>query len=178
MDRFHAVEQTRFLGREFLLWLWFTSEEQESVYDLGEEIGEVECFFDDRIVMEPVHGEGNRHQLSGFDPATSPEAAMALQMNKIPTEVKLKVVCQAQAWTFALRGEDLQLRSLKIPEILAQAPDDQCAERLYLIEQIEIILGALWSTFLHQRVEQEWPQTLVSIQHWIGQKFQSTSAYV
>ena len=172
MDRFHAIEQTRFLGREFLLWLWCTSEQQQSLFQL-DEIGEIELFLDDRIVMEPIHGEGNRHQLSGYDPATSPEAAVALRMNKIPTETKIKIVRQAQAWAFSLRADDLQIRSLKIPEVLSQADEERIAERIFLMEEIESMLEALWRQFLLQRIAPTWETQRDAIEQWIQEKFKA-----
>ncbi|MCB9637854.1 MAG: hypothetical protein H6727_02980 [Myxococcales bacterium] len=173
MDRLLAIEQTRFLGREFLLWLWFSSEEQNSTLTLDDGT-EIELFLDDRIVMEPVHGEGNRHQLSGQDPATSPEAAVALRMNKIPTEVKMKIVRQAQAWAFSLRGDDLQIRSLKIPDVLSDGGDEKVAERIFLMEEVETMLGALWRSFLLERTGEDWSQRLREIQAWIDEKFHAT----
>lgn len=173
MDRLLAIEQTRFLGREFLLWLWFSSEEQNSMLRL-EDGAEIELFLDDRIVMEPVHGEGNRHQLSGQDPATSPEAAVALRMNKIPSEVKIKIVRQAQAWAFSLRGDDLQIRSLKIPDVLSDGGDEKVAERLFLMEEVEAMLAGLWTAFLRERIGQDWSMRLLRIQGWIDEKFHAT----
>ncbi len=169
MNRLQRIEQTRFLGREFLLWLWFYSEQHNSTFNL-EHYGEIELFIDDKLVLEPIFGEGNRHSLSGYDPATSPEAALALLLNKIPSEAKFKILHQDRAWAFSLKGDDLQLRSLKIPEILSSSDEEKIAERLYLIEEIEQILLALFSLFLKQRISPQWPQDLQLIQQWIHEK--------
>mgnify|MGYP000503884396 CR=1 FL=1 len=169
MDRLQNIENTRFLGREFLLWLWFTSEENNGTVNLPTH-GEVELFLDDRIILEPVHGDGNRHMLSGSEPATSPEAAIALHINKIPSELKLKLVQQARAWAFTLKGDDLQLRSLRIPEVLSAADDDRLYERLYLLEEIESMLKELFTLFLEQRLDDDWGLRVGSIQNWIHEK--------
>ncbi len=169
MSRLEAIEQTRFLGREFLLWLWHVSESQNGIIPLPE--GEdIEVFVDDRIVLEPPYGQGNRHLLSGLDPSTAPETAFALQMNNMPTEMKLKVIRGSQAWAFSLRGDDLLLRSLRIPEVLSQHEDDHLYERIYLLEQMESILEQLWRLFLERRLSVLWEDTCQSIRTWIATK--------
>lgn len=170
MSRIERIEKTLFLGREFLLWLWYTSEEKGGVFQLTDSDEEVELFIDDRLLLEPLYGQGNRHLLSGLEPATAPEAALALQTNKLPTEAKIKVIQEARAWSFTLRGDDLLPRSLKIPDVLSAQDDDRLYERLYLLEEIERILAALFALFLDIRLDDSWPATQDKIKEWIEQK--------
>ncbi|TNE45050.1 MAG: hypothetical protein EP343_27660 [Deltaproteobacteria bacterium] len=174
MDRLQAIENTRFLGREFLLWLWFVSETQDGMVTLPTEDPDkdptVEIVIDDRIVLEPSYGQGNRHLLSGMEPSTAPETAFALQMNNMPSEMKMKVIRGSQAWAFSLRGEDLLLRSLRIPEVLSQKDDDYLYERIYLLEEMEEILEQLWHLFINARTSPLWDETRSNIQNWIQTK--------
>lgn len=166
MNRLQRIEQTRFLGREFLLWLWFSSEQNGGLFQLPK-AGEIEFLLEDRLVMEPVFGDGHRHLVTGMDATLSIEAAVALQINKVPSEIKVKIVQHARAWTFALRGDDLQLRSLKIPEVLTKHEDEKVFERVYLLEEIEAILSELFSMFLDNRIGDDWDQSHSSIRSWI-----------
>lgn len=174
MDRLQAIENTRFLGREFLLWMWFVSETQDGIIELPpteeNQDGSIEVVIDDRIVLEPSYGQGNRHLLSGMEPSTAPETAFALQMNNMPSEMKLKVIRGSQAWAFSLRGDDLLLRSLRIPEVLSQKDDDYLYERIYLLEEMEQILEQLWHNFLNARTSPLWSETQSNIQNWIQTK--------
>jgi hypothetical protein len=169
MSRLRRIEKSRFLGREFLLWLWYYSEQHNSVFPLGEH-GEVEVFLDDKIVLEPLHGEGNRNLLSGLTPATSPEATIALQLNKIPSEVKLKLVKDARAWALSLKGDDLQIRSLKIPEVLSHTEEEKVYERLYLLDEFESMFQELLKTFLRLRLTEAWSAEVDLIRQWIREK--------
>jgi len=108
--------------------------------------------------------------LSGYDPATSPEAALALLLNKIPSEAKFKIVHEDRAWAFSMKGDDLQLRALKIPDVLTDSNDEKVAERLYLIEEIESIMQSIFSLFLSQRIDPQWSQQALSIKNWITEK--------
>jgi hypothetical protein len=174
MNRLDRIEKTKFLGREFLLWLWYTSEINDGIVALGED-NEIEIAIDDRIVLEPIYGEGSRHLLSGIEPSHTPEAAFALQMNKLPSEIKIKIIEESRAWSFSMRCDDLLPRSLRIPEVLSQHDDDYLYERIYLIEEIESIIEQLWTHFIGERISAEWPQLHQDIQQWIKDKSHNSS---
>lgn len=169
MERFQAIEQTRFLGREFLLWLWFSSEKEGGEVEL-EDGSLVEVVIDDRLVLEPSFGEGNRHQLSGLDPATAPEAGVALRINKLPSDLKLKILNKDRAWAFSLRGDELQMRGLKIPDILSESDEERFYERMSLCEEIEDLLDGLFEVFLRRRLSEEWKNVQSEIEGWIKEK--------
>lgn len=169
MERFQAIEQTRFLGREFLLWLWFRSEQEGGQIELSTGTV-VDVVLDDRLVLEPSFGEGNRHQLSGLDPATAPEAGVALRINKLPSDLKLKLLQNERAWAFSLRGDELQLRGLKIPEILSEADDERFYERMSLCEEIEGLVDGLFEIFLRLRLSGEWEDLQHLVEDWIKGK--------
>ena len=169
MNRLDCIEKTLFLGREFLLWLWFASETNGGIVGLPDDRS-VEIILDDRIVLEPIHGQGNRHLLMGLEPSHTPEAAFALQRNKLPSEIKLKIILASRAWSFMMRWDDLLLRSLRIPEVLSGEDDDHLYERIYLLEEIEGIMDALWIVFLQQRLSSVWKGTQSALQEWISTK--------
>jgi hypothetical protein len=170
MSRIERIENTRFLGREFLLWLWYTSEKQDGLISLPRSEEEIELFLDDRLVLEHMYGQGSRHMLSGMEPSTAPEAALALQMNKLPSEAKIKIIQESRAWSFTLRGDDLLPRSHKIPEVHTAHDDDRLSERLYLLEEIERILSELFELFVESRVSEGWEHEQHKIEEWIQEK--------
>lgn len=170
MSRIERIEATRFLGREFILWLWYISEMQNGIIQLPRSDEEIELFFDDKLVLEPLYGQGSRHMLSGMEPSTAPEAALALQMDKFPSEAKIKIVQESRAWSFTLRGDDLLPRSLKIPEVLSAQDDDRLYERLYLLEEVERILLELFGLFVETRIDEEWAARQQEIAAWIAEK--------
>lgn len=170
MSRIERIEKTRFLGREFLLWLWFVSEQNNGFVQLPKSDEEIEIYLEDRLILEPLYGQGNRHMLSGMEPSTAPEAALALQMNKMPSEAKIKIIQEARAWAFTLRVDDLLPRSLKIPEVLSAQEDDRLYERLYLLEEIERILEELFGLFVQKRLSDMWDSIQHNMQEWIQGK--------
>ena len=174
MDRFACMEKTKFLGREFLLWLWYCEEQSpdtlQGFLPEGSSDEELRIFLDNKIIFEPLLAMGDRYSLSGEEPSTSPEAAYALQLNKIPSEVKLKVVRGDRGWSLAIKGDDLQIRSLKIPKVLSPHEEEHFSERMYLLDEIEDVLQSVFVGFVRLRISAAWALTRQAIQQWIEQK--------
>ena len=51
MQLLERVRNYEFLGREFLVWLWYQSDINEGRFSLGE-AGHAELWFDDRVVLQ------------------------------------------------------------------------------------------------------------------------------
>ncbi|MBW1829304.1 MAG: hypothetical protein JRI74_07775 [Deltaproteobacteria bacterium] len=51
MQVLEKVKETESLGREFLVWLWFKTETEEGLFDLGE-AGKAELWFDGRMTLQ------------------------------------------------------------------------------------------------------------------------------
>ncbi len=173
MDRFTCMEKTKFLGREFLLWLWYCEEQDPtapaSLLETSSD-EELRIYLDNKIIFEPVLAMGNKCSLSGDGSSTFPEAAYALQLNKIPSEVKIKVVRGDRGWSLTIKGEDLQIRSLKIPKLLSQDEDAHFSERMYLLDEIEEILQTVFMGYVKRRIAHDWQMHRQAIQEWIEQK--------
>ena len=165
MDRLTAIEKTFFLGREFLLWLWFHSETRQELKIREEE--EVEIDLEDRLILEPYGGGGWKQLLSGEEAAAAPEARFALQMNNLPSELKLRLIKGTLAWSFTLRWENLQPKGIKIPENRELPFDEQISYRMEMIEILEELVEELWKKFLEIRTTSQWLQVLHQIRLWI-----------
>ena len=84
-----TVRKSEFLGREFLLWLWFKSETHEGRFDLGE-TGQVELWIDHRVVLQTAREDGvEKVVCSGENPHLR-EARFALKQGKAPANKLVK----------------------------------------------------------------------------------------
>ncbi len=165
MDRLEAIEKIAFLGREFLLWLWYKSETKEELKIREEE--EIELDLEDRIILEPFGGGGWRQMLSGEEAAAAPEARFALQMNNLPSELKIRMIKGTLAWSFTLRWDDLQPKNIKIAEEKGLTLEQQIEHRMELLEILEEIIEELWREFIKLRTSNKWLNTLQRIRLWI-----------
>jgi hypothetical protein len=170
-----AYNRFKFLGDEFLTWLWFVIEQDPSVFrnadpDLTSfEIG-------NRIVLEKKHKKSfERITIKGED-AGLEEARMALKNGALVAELNLVYRSAQQKWQFTLKGESLNLSSLITPKIAApESPDEvegSVLEKIFLYDKILQFLEKLYKTFIKLRTSNRWQSHETSlIKKWLSEKF-------
>ncbi len=168
MDLVDLINTRRFLGNEFLLWLWFKSECFEAQLHT-EEHDTLEVWIDDALTLEAYLAETERNTISGGSPAYSPEAKTALRHGKRPTKAKLGVVKEGREWSFNLKAEDLSFSGVKIPALLSREEEEQFYERMFLLEELEQIVGTLYKEFLAIRLDVHAWSTLMlpALKDWV-----------
>lgn len=168
MNLADLIETRRFLGSEFMMWLWFKSETHDGLMDV-EDHGPVEVIYDDRLVLEAYLAETERNTLKGGAPAYSKEAKVALRQGKRVSRAKLKVVKDGREWTFTFKAEGMDYTSVKIPSVLSKEKEEKFYERMYLVEELEDIMATLYGQFLAIRLDEErWDETMVpAMRRWI-----------
>ncbi len=172
MSLAERVKQTEFLGREFLTWLWFRSESQEGVFDLGD-LGTVELWFEGKMTLE-TDGEERGDKVTCTGGGTRlREARFALTKNKKVTQASVRMLKGDDEWSFSLDAAWLNLSGLKTPRVMQDAredPDGLFYERMFLIEQPIAVANALFAEFVRLRVSTEWEQEeMPALIDWISQ---------
>lgn len=167
MDLVDLIETRRFLGSEFLLWLWFKSECYDNMYTLKEH-GGIEVWIDDKLTLEASLAETERNDFKGGAPAHSPEAKTALRQGKRPAKAKLGIIKEGREWELSLKAESLDVSGAKLPALLAREEDEQFYERMYLLEELENIIRALYAEFLAIRLDDAWHNTMLpAMNRWV-----------
>ncbi|MDZ7695859.1 MAG: hypothetical protein U5R49_02670 [Deltaproteobacteria bacterium] len=90
MTLLDKARKTEFLGREFLLWLWFRSETERGIFDLRDE-GQAEVWFDGKITLQSESDRGVDIITCAGEAAYMREARLALSMEKDITRAALKL---------------------------------------------------------------------------------------
>jgi len=166
MDLIDLITRKQFVGNEFLMWLWFHSEEDDGRFALDD--GSVELYFDDQLVLEAHLAEAEQSRLKGGAPAYSPEAHKALQLGKRVRSAKLRIVKDEREWLFSINADTFAMSGVKLPAVLSQEEDDQFYERMYLIEELEVVWMGLYGQFVRLRIDAEaWESELNAIRTWI-----------
>ena len=168
MDIINRINATRYLGREFLTWLWYRSATQDGVFDLPD--GVVEVWFDARLTLEAPGDIKEQNVIKAESPTETSEAHAALLTGKLVSDARLRVIRGQKQWAFALKGETLGLSGVRIPALLSREDDDQLYERFALIEEIEDTVAALYRQFMELRLDDElWVPEIKAIRTWIHQ---------
>lgn len=167
-----AYSRYRFLGNEFLTWLWFTMETDQA--RLRQYHPDLESLHvGSRMVLEnKQNGVKETITIKG-DEADMEEGLVALRKGGVVTEMHLAYRSGAQQWQFSLKGESLNISDLKLPETGAQeAPEDLegiVIERVHLAETVISLVNALFASFVKQRISAAWPNDCVPrIRKWVS----------
>ena len=173
MDLLEKMQETRFLGQEFLTWIWYRSEINSQLMDIPG-AGPVEVWFEDRLSLES--GIGNSRQLvtcQGKDLDLA-EARTALKEGKKVCQARLRLGVDGQEYRVTLKAEGLELCSVKTPKTLD--PDEEEPEGLpgRLLERVAMtqvmirILDGLYSAFIQVRLAETWEkEELPRIRRWL-----------
>jgi hypothetical protein len=170
MDLHDLIERTRFLGREFIVWLWWKSDLFEGKMELGEK-GSFEVWPDDQITLEADGEQVERSQLKGASPAATPEAMEALRQGKVPTKVRISISQEERVFSFALIADSFALSGVKTPELLQDEADERLFERMYLLEELDEMVTILFGEFLTLRVTNAWEEVVApAIRAWVREE--------
>lgn len=167
LDLMDMSRKTAFLGSEFLLWLWYRCEEDDGMFVV--EGNRLELGFDDQLVLESHLAEAEQSRLKGGAPAYAPEAHKALQVGKMVRRARMKLVKDEREWSFYVDALTLSTAAVRIPALLTDGDDEQFLERMYLIEELDIVLRDLYRQFLLERLNARWEDRLAQIRAWIAQ---------
>lgn len=166
MDLVDRIETTRFLGAEFLLWLWFAQEVTGGKLEAGD-LGLIEVSLESKLSLTDLMSPHESTMMQGSDPFGSAEADQALKRGKLPSKAVLRIKQGESEWLLSLDALKLSMSSIKLPGYEA-AEDEQLFERMSLLEQLDELMHALYHQFLCIRLSPKWKQQLFpALQEWI-----------
>jgi len=165
LDPAIAYNRFRFLGREFLTWLWFKIEtDPELGGGLGSEWETVRI--GRRIVLEK--GQKERISIRGDAPGLE-EARLALRRGALVAELHLIMTSELRQWQMSLNGDGLHVSGLKISS-RSEVPKEEIevTERIHHLETVFRLLDTLYGDFIRLRTGDRWEQgEEMSIRRWI-----------
>lgn len=158
------------LPSEFLTWLWFASEDQNGTLDLGEELGRIDVWVDDRIVFRSHDDDRPRTVLTGENPSSTIEARAALAGGRVVRELRLGIRREDREYSVSLRGAELDLQGARLPGMVKGAIEEVLYDRMYLYEELSSIVSGLLRVFAKARTADDWSEgTLQRMQTWVSE---------
>lgn len=149
------------IGREFLTWLWYKSEERNGRIAIapGEE---VELNFLKRIVLEAGEGEYSQGVVCHGIHAELKEGKEAIRQGKKVKEAGIKLTYNQNEWEFTFNADSFHFQSLKLPAMdwqeTPEDPSGHLLERIYLIENAVKTMNNLYESFLRIRFSAQWEE--------------------
>jgi len=176
MDLLDLIEEKRFLGQEFLIWLWCASEERGGSVSLPER-GEVPVVFEKHMLLECGEGAECEKLVCRGQMTELKEARAGLALGKRPEQARLKIGNEEREYSFTLTAATLEVRSMKLPATAGadegggherEGLEGQILERVALLEEGIELVNALFRRFLNLRVSDQWPKELTKLRQWIS----------
>ena len=153
------TEDFTLIGREFLTWLWFKSEERNGAIALGK-ADEVQLHLLKRIALEAGEGEYSQGVVCSGLHAELKEGKEAIRQGKKVKEAGILLHRDRDEWEFNFKADAFYFQSLRMPA--ADPPETQedtegiLLERIYRIENAVRTIDRLYESFLTLRFSPEW----------------------
>ena len=166
-----SYNRYKFLGHEFLTWLWFVMENQpETLNRANEEL--VSLDVGNRMVLENNRDDRVESVTIKGEQAGLEEGLLSLQKGAVVTELKLIYKAGNNEWRFSLKGESLNLSSLKPPQTAAAENKEEIEgavlEKVYLYEKVFVLVESLYKVFIRLRISENWQKDIVpAIRKWV-----------
>ena len=166
-----AYNRYKFLGYEFLTWIWFLTENDHNRLEGVEK--EPFCLeIGNRIVLENMHNNTVETITIKGDDAGLEEGILALRKGAVVTEMNLVCKVSDQKWQFTVKGESFNMASLNLPHTgrIETQKDIEGAviEKVYLYERVFQVIDDLFKQFITLRVSNDWGKNVVpQIKQWI-----------
>jgi len=154
-DLLERIESTRFLGSEFLLWLWLRAELVNKPIALPE-LGDFDVWLDNHLTLQSDIDPNERVTVRGAAPSGSAEAREAVRAQKFPVRARVALRNEERDFACVLVAQRFAVASGVIPVVLTKDTDDAFQERMTLVERLSLSLDALYAAFLQERLSATW----------------------
>lgn len=163
-----AEDDWSFLGNEFLLWLWYYTDQISDTLTLPDR-SEAAVMVARQLVLDCPRGQTGIDGFKTEGPGRLPEARRAAQAGKLPRRAGLTVVRHDRQYEFALHAETLAVGSAKLPPPGDDATDARAKleERVAAVRDLRAAIDGLYAAFLAVRLTAKWDDELPAVRRWL-----------
>ena len=168
-----AYSRFQFLGEEFLTWLWYVIDNDfKLLRQLDKDLATLEIGNRMVLVNRRDHDTGKTVTIRG-DHTGMDEGMLTLRKGGMVAEMHLIYKAGDHEWQFSLKGESLNLSSLKVPATgTVESRDDiegAVIEKIDLCNKAVGLINRLYGHFIKLRLGNDWHRNIVpSVRQWIN----------
>ena len=174
MDLVDLIQEKRFLGQEFLAWLWYKSEERGGNVELPG-MGDILVVFEKHMLLEYGEGVDSEKLICRGLQTELKEARAGLVLGKKPEQARIRLGRGDFEFSVTLTAATMEFRSVRLPKTAgADDGDDpdslegQILERIGLFEELTGLVNELFRMFINIRASGQWSEELVKIRSWVN----------
>ena len=175
MDLVDIISEKRFLGQEFLTWLWYKSEERGGAVFLPG-AGDIQLVFEKHMHLESGEGESLEKLICRGLQTELQEARTGMLMGKKLEQARIYLAKGEYEWRLTLGATLFEFRNVSLPRTVS--PNEEAAdplaweakvlERIGMSEEAMHTIDELFRIFLKIRTSTDWPQELAALKSWIA----------
>ncbi len=174
MDLVDLIQEKRFLGQEFLAWLWFKSEERGGSIDVPGK-GDVLVIFEKHMLLEYGEGDASEKVICRGLQTELKEARAGLGLAKKPEQARIRLAYGDYEFGVTLSAAIFEFRNVRLPKTVdsadegknAESLEGQILERISLFEQLTHLVVDLFRMFINIRASKLWNEELIKIRTWV-----------
>ena len=174
LDIATAYNKYKFLGNDFLTWIWFLIETDADITELIHAKHVIRLEVGNSIVLENNLGDKSTEKISiKGDQAGLEEGTTALKKGACVTQINLICKMDEEEYKFTIKGESFNLTGLKTPKTDLSGKDDEMEgmvlEKAYFSFKVFELIDTLFLTYISQRTSEDWnSRGLKDMTDWIG----------
>jgi hypothetical protein len=158
-----------FVGNEFLLWLWYQCNDNESTFKLLDG-SEATVMIARTLTLECPRGMTGHETITHEGPTSLPEALRAVQSGKLPRKCGLTIVRHAVQYEFTLHAETMGIGAAKIPAPEEEEDRARLEGRAQQLRDLAEAMDQVFDAFGQLRFSAEWPKQLAKMQRWLSRE--------
>lgn len=174
----HDPAARDWLGNEFLLWLWYTLEEESDTLEM-EDNSDAAVMIVKQLALECPWAETGKETISCDGPSRLPESRRAIQSGKLPRKSGMMLSRHGQQYEFTIQAETFNISGAALPKV--EKDDDGAStgngavdnirvrheERLEQIRHMAESIDMLYGAFLTRRLRADWGKSRDTIRAWL-----------
>ncbi len=175
MDLVDLITEKRFLGQEFLTWLWWKSEERGGSIKL-EGQGDISVVFEKHMLLEYGEADFNERLVCSGLQTELKEARTGLRTGKKLEQARLQIIKDEREYNLTLGATFFEFRNVRLPKTEgADASADNSdaevegaiLERIFLFEELVRIVNDLLRMYVEVRTSVDWSEEVARVRTWV-----------
>lgn len=166
-----AQEKGTMLGRDFLTWLWFKSENQNGIFKTKNK-EDFALYLEQKVVVQG--GEGERLEKAMCTGAMSElrEAKLGLRTGKKVVQARIKLEQDSNEWIMDVDASNFTFSGFKTPKVRAKMeegedPDSVFLEKIFLVEKALGFFDDVFRDFVEIRFSAHWQGEIEAFRKWL-----------
>ncbi len=167
-----AYNKYKFLGNDFLTWIWYAVENSIDIKDLtGFDCTSLTLYIGNGIVLENIQNRIREKITIKGDEIGLEEGKTALRKGAFVTDINLLLKIDDHEFSFTVKGESINITSLKTASFKSGKTDDieaSVLDKAFLFEKLFAFIDTFFNTYIGLRSSEKWENTdKVRLDKWI-----------